>query len=369
MQARGFLPREAMDALFGALAGLGARCIGPRVRDGAIVYEALGGAADLPHGTRDVQAPGSYRLASTEDARCFAWANGPQALKPLVFKPRETLWRAQRDDAGQLAFHTELPAPPLTAVIGVRACDLAALDLQDRHFLNGDIRDPHYAARREKLLLIAVNCTHPAATCFCDATGDGPLVRGGCDLLLDELDDGFVVTAGNERGEALAGALPLLDLDAGHREALELGRSRAANAQVRHLPAGDLPRLLFDHLEHPAWAEIAERCLSCGNCTAVCPTCFCHSTEEATELDGRTSRMRRLWDSCFTEGHSYIHGITLRAETPLRYRQWLTHKFGGWQEQYGRSGCVGCGRCITWCPAGIDVTESLRLIAGEPAHV
>jgi len=112
-------------------------------------------------------------------------------------------------------------------------------------------------------------------------------------------------------------------------------------------------------LDNDAWHDIAARCLSCGNCTLVCPTCFCHSENDVAELDGKTSSHYRDWDSCFSQGHSYIHGITIRSETSQRYRQWLTHKFASWHDQYGRSGCVGCGRCITWCPVGIDVTESI----------
>jgi ferredoxin len=141
----------------------------------------------------------------------------------------------------------------------------------------------------------------------------------------------------------------------------------AAEAQQRTLPGRDLQAPLFARLSHPQWQAIGERCLACGNCTAVCPTCFCHSEQEHPALDGGGSEHVREWDSCFTPGHSYIHGVVIRAETSQRYRQWLTHKLGSWHEQYGRSGCVGCGRCITWCPVGIDITEEVTTICGGDA--
>jgi ferredoxin len=213
------------------------------------------------------------------------------------------------------------------------------------------------------MLLIAVNCSHPAETCFCASTGDGPSAAGGYDLLLDELDDGFVVVAGSNTGRELFQRLELEEVSEA-QWALVAEQRQGASRQQRALPAGNLQGPLFANLTHPRWQEVGERCLACGNCTAVCPTCFCHSELEMPALDGSTSEHLRQWDSCFSQGHSYIHGITLRAETPQRYRQWLTHKLGSWHEQYGRSGCVGCGRCISWCPVGIDITEEATVICG-----
>jgi ferredoxin len=217
------------------------------------------------------------------------------------------------------------------------------------------------------MLLIAVHCTHPAATCFCASTGDGPRAEHGYDLALSELDDGFLVESGSAAGERIARALPLQAATVAQQESAADEIARAARQQLQ-LPSRNLRDVLYARLEHPHWQAVAERCLSCGNCTSVCPTCFCHGEHDDTEIDGASSRYVREWDSCFTQKHSYIHGMTIRSGTRERYRQWLTHKLAGWHDQYGRSGCVGCGRCISWCPTGIDLTEEVAHLLSDGDH-
>lgn len=359
-----FLHREDFQQLIDALQAAGYRCLGPQTKEGAIVLDTLTSMDQLPIGYRDRQAPGQYRLERGDDRRMFAWANGPQALKPLTFAPRETLWRAERQADGALRFQDMTPEAEPLAVIGIRSCDLAGLALQDAHFLH-KVTDPGYKARRERLFLVAVNCTHSAATCFCVSTGDGPEVQDGADLILSELDEGFIVQAGSQKGEAILSQLPLQPTT---QEQVEQSRQEiqsAADQQSRSLPGRNLRNPLFANLNHPRWNEVAERCLSCGNCVSVCPTCFCGAEREQPSLDGATTTHVRQWDSCYTAEHSYLHGLLVRADTRTRYRQWLTHKLGGWHDQYGRSGCVGCGRCITWCPVGIDITEEAAAICSE----
>jgi ferredoxin len=357
-----FFARTHLPALLDALTHAGYECTGPRARDGAIAYEPIESMDALPRGVQVRQAPGEYRLETGAGARCFAWANGPQALKPLLFAPRESLWTVSRDAQGRLSFQpVETLARP-RAVLGVRACDLAALRLTDAHFRDGPRPDPAYGARRDGLFLVAVHCTHPAATCFCASTGDGPRAESGYDLALSELDDGYLIEAGSAAGAVVLNRLPTVEATAMQQEAAAREITAGARAQQRALPGTDLHGILSERLEHPRWDAVAERCLSCANCTSVCPTCFCYSEHEAPRLDGTESEHERQWDSCFTHGHSYVHGGAVRGGTRERYRQWLTHKLGSWHEQYGRSGCVGCGRCITWCPVGIDITEETGAI-------
>lgn len=351
-----FLPHSSLQGLFDVLRERGYTVIAPQARNGCIVYEETRHAAELPWGVSLSQDAGNSRLHQGGHAQCFAWANGPQALKPLVFAPKEPLWRFVRHETGFAVESAVTPQRPL-AVIGARACDLAALSIQDRHFLDAPYPDPHYGARRQDMLIVAVNCTHPASTCFCASTGDGPQARAGFDLALTELEDGFVVEAGSAQGDSLMAALALPQATDERIETAAAGVRQAAASQTRAIPGRDLQQALMARLDHARWQEVAERCLACGNCTMVCPTCFCHAEVEAPELDGSGSLHAREWDSCFGERHGYIHGKQLRPEISQRYRQWLTHKLATWHEQFGRSGCVGCGRCIAWCPVGIDITE------------
>ncbi|MBI1422968.1 MAG: sulfite reductase subunit A [Gammaproteobacteria bacterium] len=359
-----YLKRDALQALLDVVNARGYQCIGPTLHDNCIQYQPISQVTQLPQGLHDQQAPGLYRLQQTDDPRYFAWANGPQALKPYVFASEEVLWRSDRNEDGSLQFtRPDSPAQKL-AVVGVRACDIAALYIQDKHFLQAAYKDPYYASRRQHLVIIAVNCTHPADTCFCASTGDGPCATYGYDVALTEITDGFLIDARSQFGTEILQQLPIENASA--TQIQEAGNALSAAArQQRHLPAHDLNQALFANLDHPQWADIAKRCLSCGNCTSVCPTCFCHSESDRAALDGKRSDHVRLWDSCFNAGHSYIHGITIRATTTQRYRQWLTHKLGSWHDQYGRSGCVGCGRCISWCPVGIDLTREVAIICGE----
>jgi len=356
-----YLERSGLQVLLDILDRRDYRCIGPLLQDGTIQYLPVTQISQLPQGIHDQQTPGHYSVTTGDSKRLFAWANGPQGIKPHVFASEEKLWRCNHGDDGSLHFESAKPAAGKLAIIGARACDIAALYIQDKHFLQDRCKDPYYTARRQRLAIIAVNCSHPADTCFCASTGDGPAASYGYDLALTELEHGYLVEARSQFGTELMSQLPLQPAS---REQLDIARQQLADAaqQQRALPSRNLYQALFANLDHPRWQQVAERCLSCGNCTSVCPTCFCHREEEIAALDGRHSQHLRQWDSCFNAGHSYIHGVTIRANTAQRYRQWLTHKLGSWHAQYGRSGCVGCGRCISWCPVGIDITE-------EVAHI
>jgi ferredoxin len=355
---------DALESILRALRERGFRVLGPTVRDGAIVYDDLESADELPIGWTDEQAPGSYRLAPREDAARFGYAVGPHSWKQFLFPARLRLWRARRDEAGLAIEAEEEDGAPL-ALVGVRACELHGIAVQDRVLLGGPYVDGAYEARRKDAFIVAVNCFEPAGTCFCTSMGTGPKVENGYDLALTEILDGehrFLLEVGTDRGGDLLDGITRREADGADLAAAEAAVAGAVERMGRRLETTDLRDLLARNLEHPRWDDVADRCLTCGNCTMVCPTCFCTSVEDHTDLTGREAERVRLWDSCYSVDHSYIHGGAIRPSGRSRYRQWLTHKFGTWHDQFGESGCIGCGRCITWCPVGIDVTEELAAI-------
>lgn len=352
------LPTADLQRLLDALSAKGYRVIGPMVREGSVVWETIRRVPDLPIGRRDQQEPGRYRVEQTGSSEIFGVVHGPQSLKPFVFAPREPLLQIERSKDGFTTSPT-LPEPDKVAIIGARACDLAGLAIQDRIFLNDTYRDPYYAARREGLFVIAVNCTRSLQTCFCASMDTGPRAKTGFDLALTEVDDRFLIEAGSEAGRDLLSGLSLPPASEDLAGEATRRIEACARNQVRQLDCSRLPHALYEAHEHPRWDEVAGRCLACTNCTMVCPTCFCHTVEETPDLSHQHSAHARLWDSCFTQQHGYIHGKNIRPTIKDRYRMWLTHKLASWIDQFGTSGCVGCGRCITWCPVGIDLTEEL----------
>jgi ferredoxin len=353
------IDRSGFAQLLEALDADGYDLVGPTVRDGAIVLDRIEGVEDLPAGVAEQQRPGGYELSNRGDERLFDWAHGPESAKRFLFPPREVLAKVRRTGAGLVTEPGSDGDERPVAFVGLRSCDLHAIQVLDRVFLD---LDPAYRRRRESAVYIGVNCSVPGSTCFCASMGTGPRCTIGFDLALTELEDGFVVEVASPRGEEILERVP--GRDAVGEEVARVERTaREAEARMgRHLDAQAVPALLSRNREHPRWAEVAERCLACANCTSVCPTCFCHDVTDQVSLSGDEATRTREWASCFGEEFSHIVGLEVRKGRASRYRQWLTHKFSAWVDQFGTSGCVGCGRCITWCPVGIDVVEEIEAI-------
>jgi len=361
------VPKGSLQQVFDNLRGAGFTLIGPTVRDGAVVLEEIERLEDLPQGWVDEQQPGQYRLAKTGENLYFGFTVGPHSWKQFLHPPRLRLFSAEKKN-GSWVFHSPQEPPPHYAFVGVHACDLAAITIQDRVLIGSEFRDPHYAARREQIFILAANCGRATSSCFCTSMKTGPKVTSGFDLALTELPDLFLIEIGSEAGSEMMRGTPweaatAFDLSRASRVTLH------AEKQIRRrMYTDDLPDLLYANLEHPHWDEVATRCLSCANCTMVCPTCFCTTVEDTTNLQGTASDRIRVADSCYNRDFSHVHGGNIRPSIKSRYRQWLTHKLASWHDQFGSSGCVGCGRCITWCPVGIEITEEVNSIRTKAAR-
>ena len=362
------LARADFPIFLGALRDLGYRVVGPTVRDGAIVYGPITRVEDLPIGWTERQDAGAYRLDRRSDEALFGYVVGPHSWKKYLFPAHERLWTASREGS-RFAMAPEPVDGPSFAFLGVRACELASIAIQDRVFARAG--DPGYAARRTRTLRIAVQCGQAGGTCFCASMGTGPAVGPSHDLALTEIltpqRHSFLVEVGSVAGARVLATVPLWPATAEDERAVERIVARTAASMGRRMDVSGIRDLLVNNPGHPRWELVGQRCLACTNCTMVCPTCFCQTTEEVPNLSGEKVERWRRWDSCFNSAFSELHGSPIRKSTSSRYRQWMTHKLATWHDQFDSSGCVGCGRCITWCPVGIDITEEVAAIRAAPA--
>lgn len=360
------VPKASLDTIFRNLREDGFTIVGPTVRDGAIILDQLENTQQLPIGWVEEKAAGRYRLVRGRGAEWFAHTVGPHSWKKYLYPPRLELLKAVRDN-GSWRFIPGEQSPPQYAFVGVRGCELAAIAIQDKIFERQEYRDSAYVARRERIFVLAVNCGHAASTCFCTSLGTGPHAKEGFDLALTEFSDGFMLEVGSEMG-----AEELRGIDWEPATAFDRGRAKQvwqkAEQQIaKRVRVDDLPTVVYHNLEHEHWDDVGHRCLGCGNCTMVCPTCFCSTVQDHAHLGNNAATRTRTWDSCFTGDFSHVLGGNVRPTIRSRYRQWLTHKWAAWIDQFGSPGCTGCGRCTTWCPVGIDVTEELAAIRATEA--
>ncbi len=353
---------EKFPTLLGALQESGHTLVGPTIGEKSIVYDEIQTIDDLPIGIGEHQGAGTYELTRRNDNALFGYTVGPTTWKKYLFPPRETLLSV-KDVDGTLLFESTAGEPTKYAFLGVRPCEIAAMGIQDRVFIGSTNQDPHYASTRASAFTIAVNCAVAGETCFCASMGTGPRAESGYDLVLTEVIDGetheFIINADTPAGEAILEGLdgrPATEADTATVNSIVADTTAHMGRSVE---TEDVYDVLMSTLDEQHWTEVAARCMSCTNCTLVCPTCFCSTMEDISDLKGTATRQRR-WDSCFTMEFTNLHQHSVRSTTATQYRQWITHKFAYWQDQFDTIGCVGCGRCVTWCPAGIDITDEIK---------
>jgi Fe-S-cluster-containing hydrogenase component 2 len=368
MAGSSVLDLDGLRLLLDVLHDRGYTVLGPTVRDGVVTTGELRTLEDLPRGVGDDQDAGHYRLRDRDDEALFGFAAPMQSAKQVFFPADEVLWRGRRGSG--VGFDATVPQTPPSpvALFGIRSCDLAAVQVHDAVLSQRDFADTRYQARRAGTFVVAATCAEPAGTCFCVSMNTGPKPTQGYDIALTEIltPHRFLAEAGSEAGREVLAQLGAPEASPEDVTAADRVVGEARTRMGRTLDTDGLREALYAGAQSPHWEDVADRCLSCTNCTMVCPTCFCTSVEDVSDLTGDVDERHRVWDSCFSQEYSRLHTNFVRASTASRYRQWATHKLAAWQDQFGSSGCVGCGRCIAWCPAGIDITAEVAAIrAGQ----
>jgi sulfhydrogenase subunit beta (sulfur reductase) len=354
-----------LQGLFTSLSHKGYRLLGPILKDGAIVYDDISSLSEMPRGWTEKQDAAIYRLKKRNDEAYFGYTLGPQSWKKYLYPSSRRLFAAEKDKSGFKVIEEKAKAEKL-AFIGVRPCEISAIKVLDKVLENGPFKDNTYVKKRTNTFILAVNCAHAGGTCFCVSTKTGPKATANFDLALTEVlnDDRhvFVIEIGSDSGAEVVSSISAKKSSANDIAAADKVSIEAAQKMGRSLDISGIKELINRNFDNPRWDNAAKRCLSCGNCTMVCPTCFCTSVQDVTDLSGKQAERWQNWDSCYMVDFSYIHGGSIRPSVKARYRQWASHKMGYWLDQFDTLGCIGCGRCITWCPAAIDITEEVTAI-------
>jgi len=306
-----------------------------------------------------------FRRVSSLAEADLTQVNTKLSARGLLFPQCETMFRfdtSQPDRAEQAA------EPGAQVILGVRPCDAAGIAVLDKFFAGQGETDTFYQRRREKTTLVGLTCSAPADTCFCSAVGGSPTGTRGLDLLLTDLGGKYLAEPVTDKGSALVKGLPEASApDLAKKSELA---DKAAVAITERIDTRQLKGLLDAADSNPIWEELSLPCVNCGACTFVCPTCHCFDiTDEMRK--GRGARIR-VWDTCqFCMYSQHASGHNPRQTHASRFRNRVMDKFKYTVDQVGEVSCVGCGRCIRECPAGIDIRETVErlvlVLAEQPA--
>ena len=349
-----------LEVIFEKLKSDGYQTIAPVVKDGVISYEVIDQSSQIPQGFVEEVDAGTYKLQKVGGEARFDYKVGPTSLKRHFHPPKRKLFSVAKSPEGyQVLPSDDQRSGAKMAVFGMRSCDLAAMSVFDR--VSSVFPSDGFVSNRQRdTLKIVVGCLQAGQLCFCDSMGTGPLPKNDYDLLILEIKQPnlhYLVEAKSAVGKTLIDTLG--EPNEFSRNEYETKAKKTFRTVVKDPKSASAIKQLPDH---PVFNEIEKRCMACANCTMVCPTCYCTTTVEKDDLQSGNAERWLTWDSCFQTDYSYIHGGSIRETTKSKYRQWLTHKFSTWHDQFGSSGCVGCGRCMAWCPVGINVVEEINKI-------
>ena len=290
------------------------------------------------------------QLDGAAETDLYLGANTRYPPKALFSPQSEAMFHVQGVEFEPV--HAEVPA---RVILGMRACDARAVQLLDGVFGSEELTDPYWVQRREQTTVVVLGCATPCATCFCTTVGSGPFDGRGADVLLTEVGDAYIADVRTGKGEYLFGHLA--DASQKQTKASQRIQAEATEKVDRPFQAEGIKDKLYGLFESDFWFEIQQACLGCGVCTFLCPTCHCFDIVDEVQ---RSERVRN-WDTCMFRIYSQeASGHNPRPTNVERTRQRIMHKYAYFVESFGEIGCTGCGRCVRYCPAAIDIREIIR---------
>lgn len=334
-----------------------------------MIYEEISSLDDLPLGWSDEQSPGKYTLKKQNHAFYFHYNCSPHSWKRFVFPPKQKILTATKLNENSFEITPEKNIQKKIAFLGMKPCELSALHTLDGVLLKSAFKDTPYELRRQNILTIVTNCSKASSTCFCTSMQTGPIAKSGFDLSITEIitapKPSFLMTVGSPLGHDVIKDLKLPEATKEQIDFIEIQGIETSRQISKTLDTSQIKDVFYKKRTSPVWEKVGNACLSCANCTMVCPTCFCTTIEDTSDLAHNHAERWKNWDSCFNLDFTYMSGGSTRVSTSSRYRHWITHKLASWEDQFNQSGCVGCGRCITWCPVQIDITEVAKDLREE----
>ena len=285
--------------------------------------------------------------------------DGPNTVKPpkdILFPNVEKMYHYKA--AGDDSYIREiLPEDTKKILFGIRPCDMRSIESMDKVFFTKTYVDSYYAKRRDQVTIVAIGCIQPERTCFCDSMGIDPNQAPGADVMMNTAADPegeyYVLKAQTEKGQVLLNAISSLD------QLKEAEPYQGTVCSLKIQKAEDLDKKLAGMFEHPIWDKVTKGCIGCGTCTFVCPTCYCFDIDN--ENYGNEGCKYRCWDSCmFSDYTRMAGGANPRPTKKERLRNRYMHKLSYFNERYGETLCVGCGRCIANCPSHLDISEFIE---------
>ena len=302
----------------------------------------------------------AYKKIDQPEEVDLSASNTQKPAKEVFFPQSETMFRYEK--AGNEARITSTEGVERKRVIlGARPCDIQAVSLIDQVFSGKEYTDVYYANKRDATTVIGMACNHPLSTCFCTSMKGGPFAREGSDLFLIDLGEAYLVELHTEKGTAFSQNKFLKKAGPNDLNLAKEIEEKASKRTDASLPVEGIDKKLDQMVENPFWEKVQEKCLGCRVCTYLCPTCHCFDIVDEA-LTNKGQRVRN-WDSCLSTLYSLeTSGHNPRPTNRERTRQRIMHKFNYFPKNFDQIACVGCGRCILYCPAGFDIRQTIKEI-------